>query len=287
MGRILALFAGQGDLPSKIIRACHEKGQPLFLIAFEGQTDPDFISQNQSLILGHIWVHFGAIGKIVNYMKTNKVTHIIMAGSMRRPSWSEIKPDWKAAQWLTKISLTKLTGARPALDAAGDDGLLKTIMTLMQEEGFEFVSSAEILDNLLAPEGVMGIHQPNEIDWQNITRGKEVVRLLGVGDIGQAVVVQEDLVLGVEAIEGTEKLLSRCGLLRREGRGGVLIKMAKPNQSRVVDLPTIGVATIHQAQSAGLSGIAVEAGSTQILDQNAVIAAADKAGLFLIGVTYS
>ena len=287
MAPILALFAGQGDLPSKIIQACHAKGQPLFLIAFEDQTDPDLIVQNQPLILGHVWAHFGAIGKILNYMKINKVTHIIMAGSMRRPSWSELKPDWKAAQWLTKISLTKLGTALPAINVAGDDGLLKSIMTLVREEGFEFMSSAEILDNLLAPEGVMGIHNPNETDWQNITRGKEVVRLLGAGDIGQAVVVQEDLVLGVEAIEGTEQLLSRCGLLRREGRGGVLIKMAKPNQSRMADLPTIGVATIHQAQAAGLSGIAVEAGSTQILDQDAVIAAADKAGLFLIGVTYS
>ncbi|MBM3632751.1 MAG: LpxI family protein [Alphaproteobacteria bacterium] len=287
MARILALFAGQGDLPSKIIHECHAKGLPLFLIAFEGQTDPDLIDQNQSLILGHIWIHFGAIGKMLNYMKTNKVTHIIMAGSMRRPAWSELKPDWKAAQWLTRISLTKLAGAKLAISAAGDDGLLKTIMTFLREEGFEFMSSADILDNLLAPEGVMGMYEPNETDWQNITRGKEVIHLLGAGDIGQAVVVQEDLVLGVEAIEGTEGLLSRCGLLRREGRGGVLIKMAKPNQSRMADLPTIGVATIHQAQAAGLSGIAIEAGSTQILDQNAVIAAADKAGLFLIGVTYS
>jgi DUF1009 family protein len=100
-------------------------------------------------------------------------------------------------------------------------------------------------------------------------------------------VVQQGLVLGVEAIEGTESLLCRCAALRREGRGGVLIKMAKPNQSRTVDLPTIGEDTIHQAKAAGLRGIAVEAGSTQIIDRKAVVQAADAADMFLIGIVPS
>ena len=106
-----------------------------------------------------------------------------------------------------------------------------------------------------------------------------------VGREGQAVVVQQGLVLGVEAIEGTERLLARCESLRREGRGGVLVKMAKPRQSRIVDLPTIGAATLHQAQAIGLRGIAVEAGMTQILDREAVVKAADAAGLYLVGVS--
>jgi DUF1009 family protein len=173
------------------------------------------------------------------------------------------------------------------LSTAGDDGLLSHIVKLLKEEGFEMISATDILDDLLAPEGVLGIHKPDKADLQDILRGKEVARLMGAGDVGQAVVVQEGLVLGVEAIEGTEGLLSRCRVLRREGRGGVLVKMAKPNQSRAVDLPTIGLATIHQAKAAGLRGIAVEAGSTQILDQKAVVEAANAAGLYLIGINPS
>lgn len=281
--RRIALFAGQGDLPFQIVTHCHQKNQPLFLVAFEGQTDPELVNLQEKHVQndanGHIWVHFGAVGEIVHYLKANHVTHIVMAGNMRRPSWPEIKLDWKGVQWAAKIGIAQ-RGAK----SLGDDGLLTRVVDLLKGEGFGVISPAEILDNLLAPEGVMGVHHPDPADWPDILRGRDVALSLGASDVGQSVVVQEGLVLGVEAIEGTESLLSRCGALRREGRGGVLVKMAKPNQNQAVDLPTIGVATIRQAKAAGLRGIAVEAGLTQILDQKAVIQAADEAGLYLMGI---
>lgn len=282
MSRVIALFAGQGELPAKIIAHCHSLEQSLFLIAFEGQTDPEFVKRHEAYVQGHLWTHFGAVGKTLEYLKTHKVTHLVMAGAMQRPSWSELKLDWKGTQWFAKMGLGHF-GSK----TTGDDGLLTSILGLLQAEGLSVMSATDILDDLLAQEGVMGCHQPEKEDWEDIIRGKEIVRLLGVGDIGQAVVVQQGIVLGVEAIEGTEKLLARCSLLRRPGRGGVLVKMAKPQQNRAVDLPTIGIATIHQAQAAGLRGVAVEAGSTQILDQQAVVEAADEAGLYLIGVPTS
>jgi DUF1009 family protein len=278
MARVVALFAGRGELPLKIITHCHEHNHPLFLVAFEGQTDPQLAN---NFVKGHIWTHFGAVGEILGYLKTNKVTHIVMAGTMRRPSWSDIKLDWKGAQWVAKMGVAKM---KTGLQLSGDDGLLTSVVGLLKEEGFDVISPTDILDTLLAPEGAMGRYHPEKADWEDIARGREVAGLLGTCDVGQAVVVQEGLVLGVEAIEGTEALLGRCGALRRGGRGGVLVKMAKPGQSRVVDLPTIGVATVHQAKAAGLSGIAVEAGSTQILDQKAVVKAADEEGLYLVGV---
>lgn len=283
MTRIIALMAGRGDLPVQIIRQCHHLNQPLFLIAFEGQTDSDLITVgDQNQIQGHFWTHFGAVGKTLTYLKKHRVTHIMMAGAMSRPSFSELKLDWKGAQWVAKMGLAKISSK-----TAGDDGLLTCIIDLLKEEGFEVLSAPDILDHILAPEGVMGKHAPDTADWQDITRGKQVLRVLGPSDVGQAIVVQQGLVLGIEAIEGTENLLARCGLLRRPGPGGVLVKMAKPHQSRQVDLPTIGVNTIQQAQDAGLRGIAVEAGVTQVLDQQAVIQAADAAGLYLIGISSS
>jgi UDP-2,3-diacylglucosamine hydrolase len=281
--RVLALLAGRGDLPRKIIAHCHKTQSPLYLIAFEGQTDPNLVDYFDEHQNGRphspLWSHLGAVGEILSYLKENNVTHIVMAGGMQRPAWSEIKFDWKGTQWFAKISLAKM-----GLSTAGDDGLLRLIESLLQEEGFEVVSSADILHNLLAPEGVLGSHQPDASDHADIIRGKEVAYLLGTADVGQSVVVQEGLVLGVEAIEGTENLLARCGTLRRGTHGGVLIKMAKPQQSRALDLPTIGINTINQVKAAGLKGIAVEAGMTQILDVEAVIKAADSAGLFLIGI---
>ncbi|MBM3468291.1 MAG: LpxI family protein [Alphaproteobacteria bacterium] len=280
--QIIGLLAGKGELPYKILQHCLQHNKPIVLVAFEGQTDSDLINLQEKHSQNFVWANFGAVGKILRFLKENKVTHLVMAGAMERPSWSGLKLDWKGAQWFAKMGLAK-TGA----SASGDDWLLKKIIHMLKNEGFEVISAGDILDDLLAPEGIMGLHQPQETDWQDIKQGKEITRLLGIGDIGQAVVIQQGLVLGVEAIEGTEALLVRCGSLRRKGRGGVLVKMAKPHQSRAVDLPTIGVSTVHQAHKAGLCGIAIEAGSTQILDKQAVIEAADAAGLYLVGIRHS
>jgi len=112
----------------------------------------------------------------------------------------------------------------------------------------------------------------------------DVVAWFVMMGIGQAVIVQQGLVLGVEAIEGTDALLRRCAALRREGPGGVLVKVEKPGQEPRADRPTIGLRTVLLASETGLRGIAVEANATIVLDRDEVIRAADRAGLFLVGV---
>jgi UDP-2,3-diacylglucosamine hydrolase len=101
------------------------------------------------------------------------------------------------------------------------------------------------------------------------------------------VVVQQGLVLGVETIEGTDALIVRSGELRRAGAGGVLVKIAKPGQERRADLPTIGPRTVRACAAAGLRGIAVEAGSTLLIDRAEIVATADRAGLFVVGIALS
>jgi len=130
----------------------------------------------------------------------------------------------------------------------------------------------------------LGRFGPDAQAAADIEHGLRLARAIGALDIGQAVVVQQGLVLGVEAIEGTDGLLRRCGALRRAGPGGVLVKTAKPAQEQRVDRPTIGAHTVVLAAEAGLRGIAAEAGATLVLDRVEVIRAADKAGLFVVGV---
>jgi DUF1009 family protein len=166
----------------------------------------------------------------------------------------------------------------------GDDTLLSAVIRVLAEEGFEVVGAQAFLDDLFAPPGLMTKRAPDEQAMADIRRGVAVVRALGAADVGQAAVVQQGLVLGVEAIEGTDALIRRCRDLAREGAGGVLVKLVKPGQSRLVDLPTVGLATVEEAAMAGLRGIAVEAGGTIILDRPAIVAAAEEAGLFLIAI---
>jgi DUF1009 family protein len=164
----------------------------------------------------------------------------------------------------------------------GDDGLLKAVVRILEEDGFEVVPSQAIVQDALPPPGLLGSHAPGPEARRDIARGIAVVRALGVVDVGQCAVVQQGLVLGVEAIEGTDALLARCALLRREGPGGVLVKLVKPGQDRRVDLPTIGPVTVANALAAGLAGIAIEADGTIVVDRPATIAAADRGGLFLL-----
>jgi DUF1009 family protein len=187
----------------------------------------------------------------------------------------QLRPDWRTAKFFARIGYRAL----------GDDNLMRHIIRELEEvEGFRVIGLESLIGSDLAPEGVLGRIQPDAQARHDIAFGFKLVRALGPLDIGQAVVVQQGLVLGIEAIEGTDGLIARCGTLQREGARGVLVKGTKPGQERRADLPTIGVQTLQAVITAGLCGIAVEAGATLVVDRAALIAAADKAGIFIVGV---
>ena len=128
---------------------------------------------------------------------------------------------------------------------------------------------------------MLGATSPDAVASRDIARGIEVLDAVSAADVGQAVVVQDGIVLGVEAAEGTDALLSRCGRLKREGPGGVLVKKRKTGQETRVDLPTIGPETIRGAAAAGLRGVAIEADGVLILDRDETVRLAEEAGLFV------
>ena len=265
----LGILAGSGDLPARIIAACRDSGRAFFVIAFAGQTEADLVGGTP-----HAWVALGAAGKAIKLLHKAGVEEVVMAGRIRRPSLSSLRPDLRGAKILARLGRA----------AGGDDSLLSAVVAELEKEGFRVVGADDILGGLLAEARVYGAVSPDAEAGRDIERGTEVARGLGRLDIGQAVVVQQDVVLGVEAAEGTDALIARCGSLRREGPGGVLVKLSKPGQERRADLPTIGVATVEAAAAAGLRGIAVEAGKALVVDQDAVAEAADRTGLFVVGI---
>jgi DUF1009 family protein len=267
--RPLGILAGGGTLPRRVAETAAAQGRPVFIVAFTGQFDPTTVEG-----FPHISLRIGEAGRIIAEMRKAGVVDLVMAGGVRRPSISELGLDWRGVQLFARI------GAR----ALGDDGLLAAIGHELEREGFRLVGASEILAGGAVAAGTLGSHQPDEQAQADIAHGFHVARALGAVDVGQAVVVQQGLVLGVEAIEGTDALLQRVGPLRRDGLGGVLVKIAKPQQDRRIDLPTIGPATVRQAVASGLRGIAIEAGATIILDQAEAVAAADAAGLFLVAL---
>ncbi|MFD2207316.1 LpxI family protein [Kiloniella antarctica] len=269
MNAKLGILAGGGHLPRRLIKLCEETNREVFLVAFKGQTDPETVNDVE-----HLWTRLGAAGKILKTLKEQQVKELVMIGPVKRPSMAELRPDWRALQFFAKIGAKSL----------GDDGLLRSVISAVEEEGFVFRGVDELLNDLLATKGVYGSIIPDAFAYDDIKRGVEVAKAMGRVDVGQSVVIQQGLVLGVEAIEGTDALLSRCLDLKRGGDSGVLVKLKKPEQERRADLPTIGVETIKGAVNAGLKGIAIEAGGALVIDRDALISAADRYGLFVIGI---
>lgn len=267
----LGLIAGRGDLPLKIIDAALAKKLQVFVLCIYGQTPQD-ISVPDGVFIH--WVSIGEIGSALSFFHSSKVKRIVMAGHMTRPSLSEIKPDFKGAMWLAKIGMKAL----------GDDGLLRAIASLIEGEGFQIVSSQDIVESILVEERIYTKVVPDDIAKSDIERGIDVLKAMSPVDVGQAVVVQQGIVLGVEAIEGTDKLIERIGGLIRGGALPVLVKFSKVGQESRVDLPTVGLKTLINARNSGIRGIALEAHKTIMLDESAMIEFADKNDMFIIGM---
>jgi hypothetical protein len=264
-----ALFAGNGDLPLLLEKHFHQNDIPYIIIGFHDLTHQQFPSTKD--------VHFfciGEVGKIVTFLKQNKVTHITMAGDLKRPSLKSLKFDWMGSLWLAKIGIK----------AFGDDGLLSSITSLLKNEGFDVVSPHSFLKTLCTEKGILTTHKPSEEDLKDIERGQIILDALSVYDVGQAIVVQHGIVLGIEAVEGTKELLKRILSYKRAEDGGVLIKIPKKEQSMLVDLPTVGPETFEQMNQANLHGIAIAYQGTQILHYQKCLELANQYNLFIISL---
>jgi UDP-2,3-diacylglucosamine hydrolase len=265
----LGIIAGSGGLPRRVIESCRAAGRPVFVLAFEGEADRETLAA-----VPHAWCRLGGAASGLDLLRANGVAELVLAGGVRRPSLSSLRPDWRAAKFLARVGYRAL----------GDDGLLSAIVKELEREGFRVIGADQLLGEAALPEGPLGQVRPDAEAMADIVQGMRLARAIGALDIGQAVVVQQGLVLGVEAIDGTDALIRRCAALRRDGPGGVLVKAEKPGQESRADRPTIGPRTVRLAVASGLRGIAAQAGATLVVDRDEVIRLADASGLFVVGV---
>lgn len=265
----LGIVAGGGEFPGLVIAACRAQDRPFHVLALTGHADPSVIGDAPA-----DWIRLGEAGSGFRLLKQAGVEEVVMIGPVRRPTLRELTPDLRTTRFFAKVGLKAL----------GDDGLLRAVAREIEDEGFRLVGIDEVLADCLAVSGPYGTVMPDEQAQADIVRGHDVAKGIGALDVGQGVVVQQGIVLAVEAVEGTDAMLRRSRDLRRGGPGGVLVKVRKPHQDRRLDLPTIGKATLHEAAEAGLRGIAVEAGGALVLGGRSLGVEADRLGLFLVGI---
>ncbi len=262
----LGIVAGGGVLPARLIAACRNRGREVFVLAVKGHAEEALLPAD----VAREWIAIGQAGRGIDIMRREGVRDLVMVGRVKRPSLRELRPDWRTLRFFAKVGF----------DALGDNGLLSAVVAELEREGFRVVGIDQVLGGLLAPAGVIGHRRPDDRAEADIAAGIAAARAHGAADRGQAVVVRAGVVLDREDEAGTDALIRRAA----PAAGAILIKTEKPGQERRVDLPTIGPATVAAAAAAGFAGIAVEAGSTLIVDREQCIADADAAGLFLVGV---
>jgi DUF1009 family protein len=273
----IGLIAAGGVMPFAVADSLSARGINPVLFALKGACDPVAVERFR-----HHWISVGQLGRAEQLFRTENCRDLVFIGTLVRPALSEIRLDWGTLRVLARVW---------AAFRGGDDHLLSGIGRILEQDGFRMVGIRDVAPDLLMPEGCLTRAEPDENAAADIARGREVLRALSPFDIGQAAVVIDGHVVGVEDIEGTDGLLMRVARLRMEGRiraktaRGVLVKAPKSGQDLRFDLPTIGPNSVEGAAKAQLAGVASVAGNTIVVEPQAMIEAADAAGLFVTGLS--
>ena len=267
----LGLIAGGGRFPLLLLDAARSQGHDVTVIAAKEEAFPELNDAAARHGATIHWISLGQLGKCIKLLKEAGVRQVVMAGKVRHNSIysAGIVPD------LTVISLLAKLGAR------NTDGLLGAVAGVLNDHGIEMIDSTSLLVPLLARPGVLSRRAPTPEERRDFEFGYGQADAIAGLDIGQTIAVKDRAVVAVEAMEGTDEVIARAGHLA--GLGVRIIKVAKPNQDMRFDVPVIGLATIQAMRMAGVSAVSVDAGKTLVLDGDAVIAAADDAGIAVVG----
>jgi DUF1009 family protein len=272
----VGLIAAGGVMPFAVADSLIARGIDPVVFALKGACDPQAVKRFR-----HHWISVGQVGRAVKLFRAENCRDLVFIGTLVRPALSEIRLDWRTV---------RVIGSLMAAFRGGDDHLLSGIGRILEQDGFRMVGIRDVAPDLLMPEGCITRASPDDNAAADIARGRDVLHALSPFDIGQAAIVIDGHVVGVEDIEGTDGLLARVARLRVEGRirakpaRGVLVKAPKSGQDLRFDLPTMGPRTVEGAAAAQLAGIAVVAGNTIVVEPQTMIEAADAAGLFVTGL---
>lgn len=272
----VGLIAGGGVLPFALADNLLAQGREPILIGLKGFCDPQRIANYR-----HRWFSVGQFGSIMKALREEGCSDITFIGNLVRPAFKDLRFDWLAVRILPQI----LQGLR-----GGDNHILSATARVFEDGGFRVLGVCDLAPDLLMPSGCLTRAQPDAASLSDAAKGREVLRATSPFDIGQAVVVIDGHVVSVEDIAGTDALLVRIKELRESGRlrakpgRGVLVKAPKQGQDLRLDLPALGPQTIRGIAEAGLAGIAVMAGHSVVAEPQAMVEAADNAGVFVVGL---
>jgi len=267
MGAPIGIIAGGGQFPMLFTKAAQKAGRRVVVAAHKGESSEELAGAADSIC----WVKLGQLGRIIKFLKKEGAEETVFLGTITKTRiFKEVWPDLKGLTLWNKI------------DTKHDDAILRAIAGVLEKEGIKVLDSTLYLKELLFPQGIISRKRPSKGQLVDIKFGWRMARAVGSLDIGQCLVVRDQTVLAVEAIEGTDAAIRRGGAL---GRGqAVVVKLRKPGQDFRFDLPAIGTTTVDSMIEVNAAVLAVEAGQSLLFDREAFVDKVNRAGIVVVGV---
>ena len=269
MSRI-GLIAGNGRFPFLVLQGARSLGHDVTVVAVKEEAFPELEQAARDAAADLHWVSLGHLGKCIKVLKGAGARQAVMAGQVKHAKiFSGIVPDFTLLSVLMKLK------------ARNTDALISGVADVLRDEGIELLDSTVFLEPLLARAGTLTARPPNDDETADFSFGYTIADAIAGMDVGQTIVVKNRAVVAVEAMEGTDAVIRRAGELA--GPGTRVVKVAKPQQDMRFDVPVIGVATIAAMRAAGATAMTIDAGRTLVVDGERVFAAANEAGIAVIG----
>jgi DUF1009 family protein len=265
----IGLIAGNGRFPFLALQGARSLGHDVTVVAVKEEAFPELEGAAREAGADLHWVSLGHLGKCIKILKEAGARQAIMAGQVKHAKIFSVIPDLTLLSVLTKLK------------ARNTDALISAVAEVLRGEGIELLNSTAFLDPLLARPGVLSRRAPSAAEQEDFAFGYRMADAVAALDIGQTIVVKDQAVVAVEAMEGTDAVVRRAGEIA--GQGTRVVKVAKPNQDMRFDVPVVGVATITAMRAAGATALTIDAGKTLVVDGDRFIEAADAAGIAVVG----
>jgi DUF1009 family protein len=268
----LGLIAGNGRFPFLVLDAARTLGHDVTVVALKDETFPELadLAARPPAAAFH-WISLGQLGSLIALFKDAGITQAVMAGQVKHAKLFAVMASADAT----------LLGVLMRLKTRNTDGLIGGIADAMRDKGIDLLNSTSFLAPLLAKEGVLTRRAPDADEQSDLAFGYRIADTVAGLDIGQTIAVKSAAVVAVEAMEGTDAIIARAGQLA--GAGVRIVKVAKPNQDMRFDVPVVGVSTIEAMKTVGATVLSVDAGKTLMIDGDAIVKAADEAGICIVG----
>ena len=265
----IGIIAGGGELPLLVGKQLIKKNFSVTFFVIK-----DFFNENFYSNYETIKISLNSLKEILNHFNKYKIEKIIMIGKVNRPSIKDIKFDIDTLKFIKDYFLEK----------KGDNNLLISIQNYFAKKGFPIFDWTSYCEHLFANRKNFTKKLPSKKAIFNKDKGIETFKIFGQSDLGQSMIIQNEMILGLESVEGTDELIKRCFNYKKNGDKGILIKFSKYNQSSLLDIPTFGLETMKLLNEFNYEGIFIELNKCLIINKIEVIKYSDLNNLFITSV---